>query len=282
VSRSGYSDDMDDQWQFIRWRGTVKSAIRGKRGQAFLREMLVAMDAMPEKRLVASELEAEGQVCAIGSVGRARGIDMSKLDPEDYDTVAGTLPATKGVTEAMDRLLSDDLVGDIVDGAIARCRNLPDYSGRPAWEVAVEEAIREAVTPRLSSLSLPTPGEGETGLTSHEAIKSLIGMVRTEAASWREPANCDPNNIRTLLDFIAATQEENRRLVKALDERDVLLESAEKQIVSLYRAAAPGGNYDNELTINGHVSGNNFADSDEVVIAIRGSRRATPDHGAAG
>src|SRR5258708_2686320 len=90
MSRSGYSDDCDDQWRHIMWRGTVKSAIRGKRGQAFLREMLAAMDALPEKKLVASELEANGQVCAIGSVGRARGIDMSKVDPEDYDTVAGT------------------------------------------------------------------------------------------------------------------------------------------------------------------------------------------------
>lgn len=90
MSRSGYCEDMDDQWRFIMWRGTVKSAIRGKRGQAFLREMLAAMDALPEKRLVASELEANGQVCAIGSVGLARGVDMSQIDPENYDAVATT------------------------------------------------------------------------------------------------------------------------------------------------------------------------------------------------
>lgn len=91
MSRSGYSDDMDDQWAFIRWRGYVASAIRGKRGQAFLREMLAAMDAMPEKKLIANDLEtADGAVCAIGSVGKARGIDMSALDPEDYSTVANT------------------------------------------------------------------------------------------------------------------------------------------------------------------------------------------------
>lgn len=88
MSRSGCSEDMDDQWQFIRWRGAVASAIRGKRGQAFLREMLSALDAMPEKKLIARELETEGGVCAIGSVGRARGLDMSEIDPEDYSTVA--------------------------------------------------------------------------------------------------------------------------------------------------------------------------------------------------
>lgn len=90
MSRSGYSDDIDDQWGWIRWRGTVASAIRGKRGQAFLTEMLAAMDALPEKKLVAWQLEAEGQVCAIGSVGRQRGVDMTKLDPEDYSRVAHT------------------------------------------------------------------------------------------------------------------------------------------------------------------------------------------------
>ena len=71
-----------------RWRGAVASSIRGKRGQALLREMLEAMDALPEKRLVASALEAEGQFCALGTVGQKRGVDMSKLDPEDYETVA--------------------------------------------------------------------------------------------------------------------------------------------------------------------------------------------------
>lgn len=88
MSRSGYSDDLDDNWQLIRWRGAVASAIKGKRGQAFLREMLAALDALPEKKLVARELEIGGEVCALGSVGQTRGVDMAKLDPEDHETVA--------------------------------------------------------------------------------------------------------------------------------------------------------------------------------------------------
>ncbi len=90
MSRSGYSDDCDMDWGLIRWRGQVASAIRGKRGQAFLRELVEALDAMPEKRLIAHELQAGGEVCAIGSVGARRGIDMTKLDPEDYDGIAHT------------------------------------------------------------------------------------------------------------------------------------------------------------------------------------------------
>lgn len=85
MSRSGYSDDGE---YISLWRGTVASAIRGKRGQALLREMLDAMDALPEKRLVSFALEAEGQYCALGTVGAKRGVDMGKLDPEDYDGVA--------------------------------------------------------------------------------------------------------------------------------------------------------------------------------------------------
>lgn len=89
MSRSGYSDDCDDNWAMIRWRGYVASAIRGKRGQAFLREMLAALDAMPEKKLIANDLvRGDGCVCAIGAVGKARGVDMSGLDPEDSATVA--------------------------------------------------------------------------------------------------------------------------------------------------------------------------------------------------
>ena len=87
MSRSGYMDDCD-QWDLIRWRGQVASAMRGKRGQAFLLEMWRAMNALPERKLIANDLEKDGAVCALGSVGNARGIDMSQLDPEDYERVA--------------------------------------------------------------------------------------------------------------------------------------------------------------------------------------------------
>ena len=88
MSRSGYSEDLEP-WDLIRWRGQVASAIRGQRGQQCLREMLGALDAMPIKRLIPEELEtADGEVCALGALGKARGIDMSSLDPEDYDAVA--------------------------------------------------------------------------------------------------------------------------------------------------------------------------------------------------
>lgn len=89
MSRSGYCDDLDT-WDLIRWRGAVASAIRGRRGQAFLKEMLEALDDLPEKKLIASELETEdGQVCALGAVGVSRNMNLRELDPEDREKVAG-------------------------------------------------------------------------------------------------------------------------------------------------------------------------------------------------
>ena len=85
MSRSGYSDDNEG---VALWRGMVASATRGKRGQAFFKALLEALDAMPEKRLIAGQLEEHGEVCTIGALGRHRGIDMSQMDPEDPSTVA--------------------------------------------------------------------------------------------------------------------------------------------------------------------------------------------------
>lgn len=85
MSRSGYSDDGDgESYSLAMWRGRVLSATRGKRGQRFFRELVAALDAMPAKRLVANDFQTtDGEVCALGCLGRAKGIDLSHLDPED-------------------------------------------------------------------------------------------------------------------------------------------------------------------------------------------------------
>ena len=90
MSRSGYVDDIEDNWQLIMWRGQVASAIRGRRGQAFLRELIVALDALPKKELIANELRHGDEVCALGSVGVRRDIDLEVLDPEDRVALAKT------------------------------------------------------------------------------------------------------------------------------------------------------------------------------------------------
>lgn len=89
MSRSGYSDDYDEDGTGGLWRGAVQRAINGKRGQAALREIAVALDAMPEKALAAESLvTADGEFCTLGVLGAARGIDLSALDPDDPWQVA--------------------------------------------------------------------------------------------------------------------------------------------------------------------------------------------------
>lgn len=89
MSRSGYVDDYDDVGIMNLYRGTVDRATRGKRGQAFFKALLDALDAMPEKRLIANELETpDGAVCAIGALGKARGVPMNDLNPQDSMRVA--------------------------------------------------------------------------------------------------------------------------------------------------------------------------------------------------
>ena len=139
MSRAGYTDDMDDYWSWIRYRGAVRSAIRGRRGQAFLKEMLAALDALPEKRLITEDLVIDGEnggfivggdtlvaehqggmtsflygpalsteavevcrvndACALGAVALARGMKVGGIDPHDPCQVA---PAF-GIAEAMAR-----------------------------------------------------------------------------------------------------------------------------------------------------------------------------------
>lgn len=122
MSRSGYSDDCEDQWSWICWRGAVKSAIRGKRGQAFLLEALAALDALPDPKLIKNDLiklprplpsweqnrnpmwfweenTELGMVCTLGAVGLLRQINMADVDPEDDESVC----ALFGIPNALAR-----------------------------------------------------------------------------------------------------------------------------------------------------------------------------------
>jgi hypothetical protein len=77
----------------------VNSAIKGKRGQEFLRELIAALDALPEKKLIAHELEEAGEFCALGAVGKRRDMDIKNIDPNDPERVAKSF----GISEALTR-----------------------------------------------------------------------------------------------------------------------------------------------------------------------------------
>lgn len=129
MSRSGYSDDWDfDWWSHIRWRG-----------QAFLREMIEALDAMPEKRLIANNLEHAGNVCAIGSVGVKRGVDMSEIDPEDYNRVAAVFGIARQLVQEIE-FMNDEGVYCLTDEE--------RWQKMRAWVVSL---LRDEATPNTGA-----------------------------------------------------------------------------------------------------------------------------------
>jgi hypothetical protein len=134
MSRSGYTDDCADVLALGRWRSAVRNALKGKRGQAFLREALAALDALPEKRLIRDDLEAEAtgmpfrprrDVCMLGAVGRARGLDMSRLDPYESESVAGAFGIARAMAcEIAD--VNDDYSRETPEARFARVRQWID------------------------------------------------------------------------------------------------------------------------------------------------------------
>ncbi len=106
MSRSGYSEDCENLGL---WRGAVESAIRGKRGQAFLREMAAALDAMPVKELIAGEVVRDSEhVCAIGAVAVARGLDVEGIDVSDGDDVGKTFGVAGALAKEIAFMNDDD------------------------------------------------------------------------------------------------------------------------------------------------------------------------------
>ena len=69
MSRSGYSDDYDGDHPIALYRQAVRRATMGYRGQHLLRRLRMALDAMPEKRLIDGAIKDKaGNVCALGAV----------------------------------------------------------------------------------------------------------------------------------------------------------------------------------------------------------------------
>jgi hypothetical protein len=123
--RISYSEDEDFPGQFELWQANCRRSIKGKDGQKVLRELEQALLALPEKRLIADELQnAEGEVCAIGALAKYRGINKTESDPEEMEDV--------GVELGMPRLVAWKVVcvNDVeIDGHYVEAYG-PDRYGR--------------------------------------------------------------------------------------------------------------------------------------------------------
>jgi hypothetical protein len=83
--------------------------IKGKRGQAFLKELLKVLDAMPVKELIDDEMEWNNNFSALGAVGKSRGLDMRNMNSENehYD-VAQKLNITRSLAREIMYVNDDD------------------------------------------------------------------------------------------------------------------------------------------------------------------------------
>jgi len=96
----------DEDWDYSGLQqGWLRSAVRGKRGQSFLRELVAALDALPTPELSAGALEDEqsGCCCAFGAVRRLRGPENVKIcfHPEEEDVSPCDLAEPFGVSSTL-------------------------------------------------------------------------------------------------------------------------------------------------------------------------------------
>ena len=92
MSRYSDCDDYDlEPWMEGQAAGALQSAIRGRRGQRLLRDLIAGLDALPVPELAAGALEdpETGCACALGVVRRQRGSEAVPLhfDPTDQGAV---------------------------------------------------------------------------------------------------------------------------------------------------------------------------------------------------
>ena len=74
MSRVVYNED-DPIIPYDFQERTVQNAIEGKRGQAALRLLIRALDAMPQKRIIDGWLTKDGDVCTVGAMVMQRRIE---------------------------------------------------------------------------------------------------------------------------------------------------------------------------------------------------------------
>lgn len=80
MSRSGYTDDFDEETPLALYRQAVHRATTGYRGQHLLKKLRDALDAMPIKRLIAGNIKDES-VCALGALDP----NAPKYDEDEFD-----------------------------------------------------------------------------------------------------------------------------------------------------------------------------------------------------
>lgn len=90
--RINWSEDEERPGQFELWQANCRRSLHGRKGQHALRQLRDELLSMTGKRLIADDLAANGEVCAVGALMRANGVPQSELeeldDTDDTDRIA--------------------------------------------------------------------------------------------------------------------------------------------------------------------------------------------------
>ncbi len=74
----GECEDYESQRRWALQRANTVRQIKSKRGQAFLRELLAALEALPEKKLIEGAIAKGDHVCALGALAMKRRVDAGE------------------------------------------------------------------------------------------------------------------------------------------------------------------------------------------------------------
>lgn len=171
MSRSGYSDDGDgESYSLAMWRGMIGSATNGKRGQRFFRDLVAALDEMPAKRLIVNELQTEeGEVCALGALGKRRALDMTAFDMEaliddpDYRDLGAAFDIAPQLTQEV-MYVNDELSRSRYERDPYGVNRRIDETPEERWTRVRKWAAKQIrVTPEelLPGPTVPSGGDGE-------------------------------------------------------------------------------------------------------------------------
>lgn len=89
MSRICWSEDEDYPGQFELWQSNCDRSLLGRRGQNALRELEAALLALPDKRLIAGELDNGDDCCAVGALARTKETLIDSDDPEEVGIACG-------------------------------------------------------------------------------------------------------------------------------------------------------------------------------------------------
>jgi hypothetical protein len=128
MGRSSWHEDDDDDGRFNLFHGNLKRSLRGKKGQAALRELESVLLAMPDKALWSGVfVEPSGEVCALGAVAVARKVASGLSLDEALSVCADVDPDESedaGVALGFPALVSQAIVWE------------NDEANTTVWEVA--------------------------------------------------------------------------------------------------------------------------------------------------